>query len=345
MKVYTDEDLDGAVKAGIFDQKDVARFRENISRNESPSLVGEERFRLISGFNDIYVVMACCFLLVSSTWLLAQSSQLVASVILIGTSWLLAEYFVRKKNMALPGIVLAFSFLIGVGMCYLVVFGERASNLRWQNAEPFVCLALSLASWLHWRRFKVPITVAAGTASLLFFVALIIGAWSGIDFSGPLNSYLFISIGLGSGIIAFLYAMYWDSLDQTRRRRNSDVAFWLHILSAPLIVHSIYLGLGILSDRHDMLNVLIVIGVFFLITILSLVIDRKAFMVSAIAYVLYAVSELFRQYSSVDMSSAATGVFMGLMLLLLSMFWQDIRRILMPVLPERIQRAVPAAQD
>jgi hypothetical protein len=32
--------------------------------------------------------------------------------------------------------------------------------------------------------------------------------------------------------------MWWDSSDRARLTRRSDVAFWLHLLAAPMIVQS-----------------------------------------------------------------------------------------------------------
>ena len=51
--------------------------------------------------------------------------------------------------------------------------------------------------------------------------------------------------GLVLGIGVFLFAMWWDSSDPRRETRRSDVAFWLHLLSAPLIVHPIFSLLGL----------------------------------------------------------------------------------------------------
>jgi hypothetical protein len=39
------------------------------------------------------------------------------------------------------------------------------------------------------------------------------------------------------GIGTFLFAMWWDSSDRARLTRRADVAFWLHLLAAPMIVH------------------------------------------------------------------------------------------------------------
>ena len=61
--MYTDEDLNIAIKNGIFSQNDVNEFRKSISISKESSLPDEENFKLVGGFNDIFVVIACILLL------------------------------------------------------------------------------------------------------------------------------------------------------------------------------------------------------------------------------------------------------------------------------------------
>ena len=48
-------------------------------------------------------------------------------------------------------------------------------------------------------------------------------------------SLVFIPIGLA----IFATAMKFDMSDRNRVTQRTDIAFWLHLLAAPLIVHSI----------------------------------------------------------------------------------------------------------
>ena len=50
---------------------------------------------------------------------------------------------------------------------------------------------------------------------------------------GFLQTALSFVLVLGIGV--FLFAMRWDSSDPARVTRRSDVAFWLHLLAAPMI--------------------------------------------------------------------------------------------------------------
>ena len=58
----------------------------------------------------------------------------------------------------------------------------------------------------------------------------------------------------------------------------------------------------------------------------ALAIDRRALLVSALAYVLYALNELFEQFGAVELNVALTALVIGSALLLLSAFWHQARR-------------------
>jgi len=74
----------------------------------------------------------------------------------------------------------------------------------------------------------------------------------------------------------------------------------------------------------------------------ALAIDRRALMVSALAYVLYALSELFREFGAVSLNIALTALVIGSALLLLSAFWHNVRRLVVHGLPADLQGRLPA---
>jgi len=114
--MYTDEDLNSAIKEGIFSAESVERFRATVSEEKSTPSADEENFRLVGGFNEIFVVIACCLLLFSSFWALnsVTGNRSIGLVSFTTLSWLLAEFFVLKRKMALPAIVLLLSFIGGL---------------------------------------------------------------------------------------------------------------------------------------------------------------------------------------------------------------------------------------
>ena len=100
------------------------------------------------------------------------------------------------------------------------------------------------AAWVHWRRFHVPITVAAGAAAVAgLFLAIVVAIVQPGDSESAKNLILGFVLLLGIGM--FLFAMWWDASDRARATRRSDVAFWLHLLAAPMIAHPIFTLMGL----------------------------------------------------------------------------------------------------
>lgn len=328
--MYTDEDLNLAVEKGIFSEDAVSDFRTQLAQSKNTSAVDEENFRLITGFNDIFVVIACALLLFSSAAVLRVISELLALAVFPILSWGLAEFFVRKRKMALPAIVLMISCVGGVFVLILGFF-EASSTMSYVVAS-----ALStIAAYLHYQRFQVPVTVAAGTAAITaFLIASTLSAF-------PTSVDWILAIVFVCGVFSFFFAMYWDASDLDRKTRRSDVAFWIHLLSAPLIVHPVFTYLGILDGTESMVSMAVVVLLYLLMTLISITTDRRAFMVSSLAYVLYAISNLLDAYGVVGYSFAITGVCIGATLLLLSAFWHPVRRKLVCNLPLIIQNYVP----
>ncbi|MBO1256392.1 hypothetical protein J3L16_11930 [Alteromonas sp. 5E99-2] len=330
--MYTDEDLNLAVEQGIFSQDAVIEFRDSMaSHNHSPA-VDEENIRLVASFNDIFVVIACCLLLFSSLFVLKPINETLGYVSFIAISWGLAEFFVLRKRMALPAIVLMIAFVGGV-FALLMPQSIQLESFKLVFASGFA----AIAAYAHWRRFHVPITVATGT-----FAALALTVSSLIYIFPLLKHILFILIFM-SGVITFAFAMYWDSSDTSRTTSKSDVAFWLHLISAPLIIHPVFSMLDVLGGNESVLSMSLVVVLYLLMTIASLIIDRRAFMVSSLIYVVYALSTIFNSFGSVGYGFALTGVIMGSALLLLSAFWHSVRRSITQKLPQSIRAYVPEA--
>src|SRR3546814_1917346 len=82
--------------------------------------------------------------------------------------------------------------------------------------------------------------------------------------------------------------MWWDSSDPKRETRRSDVAFWLHLLAAPLIVHPVFSLLGLTDGSASVMEAVVVLLVYVGLGPTALAIDRRALLVSALAYVLWA---------------------------------------------------------
>jgi hypothetical protein len=333
--MYTDEDLSSAVKAGIFTDDAVMQFRSFISKDQNTIAVDEEHFRLVTGFNDIFVVIACVLLLTSVGWLGAEMSRTIAALAVAFTSWGLSEFFVLRRKMALPAIVLLGAFVAGVAWSVgslLHPFGTVLSTASLLSAG----CAGAVAARLHWLRFKVPITVAAGVASIAgAFIAVVMVKFPEAE---QWSHVLFFT----SGLISFALAMRWDAQDTKRQTRKSDVAFWLHLLAAPLIVHPFFSMLGVFDGGSGAVLALVVISLYIILGLISIAIDRRALMVSALAYVLFSFTTLLKTYGLVSLGFAVTGVVIGSALLLLSAYWHVSRSYLIKFVPKNLLVWLPA---
>ena len=152
---------------------------------------------------------------------------------------------------------------------------------------------------------------------------------------------LILGFVLMLGIGVFLFAMWWDSSDRARLTRRSDVAFWLHLLAAPMIVHPVFTLLGLNDGSGTIGEGVVVILLYVALGLTALAIDRRALIVSALAYVLWALSDLFKRFGAVELNVALTALIIGSALLLLSAFWHQARTAVVRPLPESLRERLP----
>ncbi|WP_300975252.1 hypothetical protein [Sphingomonas sp. LHG3406-1] len=357
--MYTQNDLDEAVAAGAITPESATALRAFVDHQRNTPAVDEEHFRLITGFNDIFVSIAAAILLFAMGWIgqsIGQNLGLViesegpsplAPALVAGTAWGLALFFTARRRMALPSILLLLAFVGGTvaTVGFALIFGIGQTRFEGEGSEWLAGLvgataasAGAIAAFLHWKRFRVPITVAAGAASVAGIVVALIAAAIG---DIPALETIILSTVLLLGVGVFLYAMRWDSSDRARITRRSDVAFWLHLLAAPMIVHPIFTLLGLNDGDATIGEGLAVVAIYVALGLAALAIDRRALLVSALAYVLYALNELFEQFGAVSLNIALTALVIGSALLLLSAFWHQARSAIVTKLPLALRGYLP----
>jgi hypothetical protein len=339
------EDLDAAVAAGVLD----ARARERLlafarARAAGTHSPDNESFRLLTGFNDIFVSLAAVLFLVAVAALLPGA---LAPLGVAGAAWGLAEYFTARRRMALPSILLLLAFVGGVLATVFGLLGTtehfalafRQSLQLGVNAAFFAPLAVAAtaaaaAAALHWRRFRVPITLAAGAAAAAILFISLVGSIV------PGETALLAAL-LAAGLAVFALAMHYDMRDRARLTRDTDIAFWLHLLAAPMIVHPVFQLTGLASAGAGPAATGIVLLLYAGLTLIALAIDRRALLVSALAYVIYALNGLFER-GDVATGFALTALILGGFLLMLSAAWGALRRRLLARLPAPLAGRLPA---
>lgn len=379
--MYSDEDLASAVAAGALTAEAAAALRAHVSAAREMPQGDEENFRLVTSFNDIFVTIGVVILLIAvgsiggaigqpdeaETLIRGSLGVLLPSALVAGTAWFLAEIFTRRRRMALPSIVLLIAFVGAVfasatslvalpigaiaGVSSLNEGALEGNNLS-DAAGATLAVVLMLtagaitvfAARLHWKRFMVPITVAAGAAAVVGSVlgAIAMANETLSDGESALSMLPFILI---AGLAVFAVAMRWDMSDRERTTRRSDVAFWLHLLAAPMIAHPLFSSLGVMDGGGavGIPSALGVIAIYVLFGLVALAIDRRALLVSALAYVLAALTFLFDRFGAVELNFALTALVIGSALLTLSAFWSPIRAKVVEWLPGNWQARLPVA--
>jgi len=341
------EDLDAAVAQGIIDQAQavriahLARLRLD-AQAKAPPRLGEsvtaeqrlpvdpddERFRLIGGFNDVFVGIGVGLL---AGALLGLSRVIglgdVFSVVALLSAWGLSEVFARRMRLALPSILLAAMFCAAAALLVVQLTRDQSLPSFLYGGWVPAAAAFSLAAFLHHGRFRVPIDVALATCGAIGVLMTFISAVAPAFAQDYLNLIL-LACGLG----VFALALRLDMRDPQRLTRRSDAAFWLHLLSAGMIVHPVFRGM-VGSDGFGTGQSLIILGLFVALGVIALAIDRRALLVSALSYTGIAIAYLISQSVSTNLGLPLALLGLAVLVLALSAGWRGLRRALLPALP------------
>ncbi|WP_430913337.1 hypothetical protein [Methylobacterium sp. sgz302541] len=300
----------------------------------------DEHVRFLTGFADIFVTIGVLLVLTTVCSLAAETAgQTVGWISVAAIAWGLAELFSRRRRMALPSIVLLVAFVAGVFLASATLLGDR-SFLPARGADVLPSLAAATAALagaiLHYRRFHVPITVAAGAAAAVAMVVLLGSAALPILASRYLDVFLAVL-----GVAVFALAMRYDLSDPARVTRRSDVAFWLHMLAAPLIVHPV---LGFLRPSMAQMSsgtAFAGLGLVLLLAFVALVTDRRAILVSGLVYASVALGTLIREVGFERKALPFSLLALGLFVLGLSVAWTPLRGAILRALPAPLAARLP----
>ncbi len=346
-----------ALEQGVLTPTQIERLRlieTEVSPDAPVEPVDEESLRFVTGFADIFVTIGIVLFLGALFFLMsAGTGSTLAYAGIAACAWLLAEFFTLKRRMALPSIVLLVVFVCAVFVLSAQIFAallpSTSSAAGRQAILGFVppeILPLGLAAIvtaalaaMHYARFRVPITIAASAAALcILALALAVGLVQPAN-ETVLNVVLFVC-----GLAVFALAMRFDMSDPQRLTRRTDIAFWLHLLAAPLVVHPLIRGfLHGLDDRLTTGAAIGILWVFIGLGILAVIIDRRAILVSGLVYAGFALSALIR---AAGLGGTATLVPMvllalGAFILLLSAGWPPVRRAILRRLPRQLATRLP----
>jgi len=359
--------LDAAADAGIIDTDQASKLKqflaERLSLRGSPPETDRsdrvndvEAVRFARGFHDVFLSIGLVILLVgvsiaanlalsTSDYGLIAGPGAFASAFL---ALLLAEYFTGGKRLVLPSIVLASTFCIALGEGVariappLLIDSDTLNQSYNVNASYYAlygAFGALLASLLFFARHRLPFAAGliAATASATALILLYIAAPD--SFNRFLHPVLFIA-----GVTTFSAAMMLDATDPNRNTIRSDTAFWLHLAAAPMIVHAaighlVSDGVGRLTSA-DAALILLVIGA---LSVVALIIDRRAILVAGLVYFGIAVGVVAREAALEGGAVIAVALLViGAAVVLLGTGWRSARAaVINSLLKESVARRLP----
>ena len=344
-----DDDLTAAVAEGVVTEAHAAALREfalKRARQRAAVEGPEEHFRFMRGFNDFFLAIGVVLLGSSMFYFLAESA--VGGFVGAAITWALAELLVGRMRLVLPGILLTCIFIIFVFEAVPIDRWFGSSSL-FGSAPPQTGLAPSAiafgiairslvaggAALLFYARFRLPFALLPIAASIVAAVVATVAAL----FDSPMA----LSIALlCCGLMVFAVAMRFDMSDRDRVTRRSDCAFWLHLLAAPMIVHSL---ISLVTNSPFNMSTVIAATIFAIVAVLTFVaitIDRRALLVSTLAYlggaIGYAITRMSINSQEVMFYTLAV---LGLMVVALGVGWLPLRRLLLARLPMTLTSRLP----
>ena len=349
----SEKQLDEAVARGIIteDQRntilaDVPDGDQLVAFDEAP--------RFFRSFNDIFIGLGVVLLGVAigvMTRLFPGSEDIAKMVVpAFGAIvfWLMAEWLARIRRINFPSIVIAVGFLIFVAQFatnfWAFFSGADLSSLgdvAFLKKLGVACKLgfISVLLYAFFARFKLPFSILLLTGALcmtLFSVLILVFG------SGALEPYL-RWIVLAIGITVFIIAMWFDTQDPMRSKRTSDHGFWLHLLAAPIITHSVLwttlqpiIQNAKNADFADDLVVGVILTLFLAFSLIALIIDRRALLISSLGYASAALTYIIYKFDvGENLAFVLTLLLIATLILALGTGWQKLRKSIFQVLPDR----------
>lgn len=345
--MMTASDLDAAVAQGIIDRTQADALRAFAAEREKARAAArgyEERFHFMRGFNDFFFAIGVFLLAYGLRYFVGGGT--VGLLAAAAVMWALSELLVARMRLVLPGIILAWFFVFFTALAAPTdaLFGQLPSPIVFSPAISFALAAKGLAGAVaaaaFYARFRLPFALLLVAGSLVGAVLLLIGG--GFP---QLAASAWRWLILASGLAVFTAAMAFDASDPERSTTRADCAFWLHLLAAPLIVHStISLASGGLTNIASAAwPTLLVMAA---VAVVAIAIDRRAMLVSGLGYLgavtAYLISGgLDRAPGIAPTVLAVTLLILGSFVLVVGLGWAPVRQRLLRLLPSPIANHLP----
>jgi hypothetical protein len=311
----------------------------------SSAVESSESPRLVRGFHDILVTIGVFTALGGLLGLAGGVPTLIAIIVL-------AEILVRRQNLALPAFVLTLAIILVVAKIALPIAkdfftaGDRPPGPLFFFFFLVPCVTLTPFYW----RYRIPVALAILIFSLLATASIIIMMLlESISGFNVWQQKTFLIMGLFFSFVLFSIGLRFDISDPMRNTRRSDIGFWLHLATAPILLFFTFSVLFPVENANlwlaidaSLSNALIAMAVVALFMLIGIIIDRRAFVTSGLVSLGAAIYVVARE-SQIDINELSflpvLGV--GIVVLSLGISWQRLRGRLIKLLPQAIQKRVP----
>lgn len=307
-----------------------------------------EPVRLVSGMNDVMATLACVVFLWGVETVVAQasrSSYILAGALGAALAWGLSEVFSRRRRARLAGLVLCLWWIgsVGAGVADLLVrgMGGLGPALDLGTAEVMAGVASgwlgvkiaaaalcgTAAAALHWLRFQVPIAKLAELLGVGLAAAALAGS---LDPEWVVTRAGWFA--LGGGVAATAWGVAWDRRVAPAGedpRLGQDVAFWLHLGGAWLVVYAIF---DMVGGWHG--HWAAILCIYAVLVMVGLALDRRSLVAAGMVYFVIGVSGWIEKFLGFEDSGwEAAAAVVGASMILLTVGWERARRALVERVP------------
>ena len=309
---------------------------------------GDEPFSLFRGFRDVFLALGIIVLALGLGGIATEAPGLQfdgvldwgdvgLAAALAAIAWGVGEWVTGRLRMPLASLVTAIAFSLALAATMVLVLGVTGIvDLQEAVAAYIAFAAFGIGAALFYARFRLPFALTLIAGSVAFLIYWMIDNRPGIDAGGAFQLYA----GL-VGLVTFLTALVYELADPKRITRFSENAFWLHLIAAPLVVYALTGGADARStlsagDAAWLSAVVVLLG------LLALMIDRRAFIVSALIYLAAVVAYAISQSGMPNnVQFATTALVLGLFIVGLALGWHPLRQAFLRLLPESLSARLP----
>jgi len=344
--------LDPAVPSNVGEKP--SELAELLAYEPVNPVEDSEMPRFVRGFHDILISIG---VLTGVSGLWGFGGAYGAIVIIL----ILSELLVRRQRLALPAVILTLllvTAVISVLNQHLMV--ETPKGGLWDFYFDYSALTAFLyivpfpfVLGFYYRRYGVPLALAGavltGGTTIMASILLIMSVIMRQPHFFEHNPKILVLMIFCTAVAIFLRAVRMDFRDPLRLTRRSDVAFWLHLISAPILLNAT-LALVFMNEISvfwkygdiDVFQSVIVIVIVASFMKIGLLLDRRAFVTTGLGSFAFALWTLFeRSELSATNIYFSVLIVIGALVLALGVGWPHIRRFMFRFIPVFISQKLP----